>query len=177
MRFPEKIHSHLSLTWDGFKNWLLAQAKDALVVGLLWGIGLLIIGIPLAPVWAVLGAFFQFIPILGSILALVGPAFSAMFSAGWLQLMYVFLLYAFIVVVDGFLLQPLFMKRTAKVPVWVSIVTPIILGSVLNVWGILLAPPLLAIIYTYRARREKDALPKLVQENQDTANVENNEKR
>jgi predicted PurR-regulated permease PerM len=127
-----------------------AQVKDAAVVGLLWLIGLLIIGIPLAPLWAILGALFQFIPILGTILALVGPAFSAMFVEGWMPLVYVLILYALIVLADGFILQPMFMKRNARVPVWASILVPIVLGTIFNVWGILLAPPILAIIYSHR---------------------------
>ncbi len=38
------------------------------------------------------------------------------------------ILYAVIVVLDGFLLQAYLMKRTARVPIWASIVTPIVLG-------------------------------------------------
>jgi predicted PurR-regulated permease PerM len=76
---------------------------------------------------------------------------------GWVGLIYVFILYAGIVVVDGFVLQPVLMKRTAKVPVWASILTPLLLGLIFNVWGFLLAPPLLAIVYAYRERRKGNA--------------------
>jgi predicted PurR-regulated permease PerM len=67
------------------------------------------------------------------------------------------MLYAIIAVLDGFLLQPYLMKRTAKVPIWASILAPIILGIVIPFWGVLLAPPLLAVIYAYRARSRRDA--------------------
>jgi predicted PurR-regulated permease PerM len=66
------------------------------------------------------------------------------------------MLYAVIAVVDGFLLQPYLMKRTAKVPIWASILTPIVLGILIPFWGVLLAAPLLAIIFAYKARREKN---------------------
>jgi predicted PurR-regulated permease PerM len=55
---------------------------------------------------------------------------------------------------DGLLLQPYIMKRTAKVPIWASIITPIVLGFLIPFWGVLLAPPLLAIVYAYRARQQ-----------------------
>ncbi len=156
MKLRNKIQFHLKLTWDGCRNWFFAQLKDAIVVGLLWWIGLVCIDVPLAPLWAILGALFQLIPILGTILALIGPALAAISTGEGLRLMYVFILYAFLVGVDGFILQPLFMKRTAKVPVWASILLPIALGFLFNIWAVLLAPPSLAVIYTYRNRGNRN---------------------
>lgn len=63
------------------------------------------------------------------------------------------MLYAGIALVDGFVLQPYLMKRTAKVPIWASILAPIVLGFLIPFWGVLLAPPLLAIVYAYKSRR------------------------
>ena len=69
------------------------------------------------------------------------------------RLLYVLILFAVVMVVDGLFLQPYLMKRTAKVPFWASLVTPIVLGIIIPFWGVLLAPPLLAIIYAYRQKR------------------------
>jgi len=43
----------------------------------------------------------------------------------------------------------------AKVPMWASILAPIVMGFVIPFWGVLLAPPLLAVLYAYRARRSQ----------------------
>jgi len=59
-----------------------------------------------------------------------------------------------IAVVDGLVLQPYLMRRTARVPIWASILTPIVLGLFLSFWGVLLAAPILAIIYAYRSRNK-----------------------
>lgn len=67
------------------------------------------------------------------------------------------MLYAGIVVVDGLLLQPYIMKRTAKVPIWASICAPIVLGILIPFWGVLLAPPLLAVVYAYKAHMTSPA--------------------
>ena len=67
----------------------------------------------------------------------------------------VLILYAVIAVVDGLVLQPYIMRRSAKVPIWASILAPIALGILWPFWGVLLAPPLLAVVYAYKAHYEK----------------------
>ena len=146
---------HLRITGSALKSWLIAQSQDSAAVGLLWLCGLMILHVPWAPLWAVLAALLKFIPHFGPVLALIGPSIAAAVSGGWQRLLYVLILYAGIALVDGFLLQPYIMKRTAKVPVWASIVTPIALGMVFSFWGVLLAAPLLAVIYAYRAHWKK----------------------
>lgn len=150
---------HLCLTGGALKNWLIAQSLDSLAVGLLWLIGLYFFKIPLAPLWAVLATLLQFIPHFGSVLGMLGPVLAAAITwADWEHPVYVLALYAGIVVLDGFLLQPIIMKRTAKVPIWASILAPIILGFLIPFWGVLLAPPLLAVVYAYKrnlSREEK----------------------
>lgn len=153
---------HFRVTGGALKNWLVAQLEDSLAVGLLWLVGLLIIGVPWAPFWAMLGAAFQFVPQIGAVLGVVGPALTAMFKWGdWEHPIYVLILYAVIAIVDGFLLQPYLMKRTARVPVWASILAPIVLGIVIPFWGVLLAPPLLAVLYAYKARQARVQGPML----------------
>ena len=146
---------HLRLTGGALKNWAIAQLQDSLAVGILWLVGLYFLHVPLAPLWAFLAAVLQVVPHLGPILGLLGPLLtSAITWRDWQHPGYVLILYAGIVVVDGTLLQPYLMKRTAKVPIWASILVPIVLGILWPVWGVLLAPPLLAVVYAYKARLE-----------------------
>jgi predicted PurR-regulated permease PerM len=74
-------------------------------------------------------------------------------SGGWERLLYVLILYAIIVVIDGLILQPYLMKRTNRVPIWASIVTPLVLGFFFSFWGVLASAPLLAIIYAFRNQK------------------------
>lgn len=152
-RFFRSLRGFLRDAVPSLGRWMLAQAQDSLLVGAMWLVGLLVIGVPLAPLWALLAALFQFIPHFGTILALPGPALAAAAGQGLAGMGYVFILYAGIVVIDGLVLQPLLMKRTARVPLWASIVVPLVLGVLFNVWGVLLAPPLLAVFYGWRERR------------------------
>jgi len=145
---------HIRTTGDALRNWLIAQVQDSLAVGLLWLIGLHLLRIPLAPLWALLAAMLQVVPHLGPVLGMMGPVIAAAIShADWEYPLYVLVLYAGIVSVDGFLLQPYIMKRTAKVPVWASILAPLVLGFLIPFWGVFLAPPVLAVVYAYKARQ------------------------
>ena len=150
-------NDHLRMTASALRRWAIAQLQDSLAVGVLWLVGLWIIHVPWAPLWAVLAALLQIIPHIGPILGLLGPVIAATLAwRDWRHPLYLFILYAVIVVVDGFLLQPYIMRRVARVPMWISILAPIVLGFVIPFWGVLLAPPLLAVVYAYKARWEQD---------------------
>jgi predicted PurR-regulated permease PerM len=147
---------HARLTGGALKNWAIAQLQDSVAVGLLWWIGLSLLKVPWAPLWAVLAAALQIVPHIGPVLSLLGPVLAAWIHWGTLRYsLYVLMLYAGIVIVDGFLLQPYIMKRAARVPIWASILTPIVLGILIPFWGVLLSAPLLAVVYAYKERQAK----------------------
>jgi predicted PurR-regulated permease PerM len=149
------LSSHVRFTAGALKHWFVAQCEDALVVGCIWLVGLHLLQVPWAPLWALLAAVLQFIPHFGPVLGVIGPVLAATVQwRDWQHPLYVLLLYAAIVIVDGFLLQPYIMKRTAKVPIWASILAPFVLGLLVPFWGILLAPPLLAVVYAYLNQRK-----------------------
>jgi predicted PurR-regulated permease PerM len=135
-------------------NWWRAVTIQGLCVGVLWLIGLLLLRVPLAPVWALIAALMTLIPNFGGIISLLGPAFTILVSQPSMYRLCMLLgLYAAIVVIDQLGLQPLIMKRVTRVPIWASILAPIVLGIVIPFWGILLAPPLLAVVYAFRRPR------------------------
>lgn len=153
------LKDHFRITTMALGHWAIAQMQDSIAVGLLWLIGLWILRVPLAPLWAFLAAVLQIIPHFGPVLGLIGPVLAAgLHSRDWEHPFYVLMLYAVIVLVDGFFLQPYIMRRVTRVPIWASILAPIALGFIIPFWGVLLAPPLLAVAYAYKARREETRL-------------------
>jgi predicted PurR-regulated permease PerM len=150
---PMDPREHIRVTGFALKNWAVAQVQDSIAVALLWLVGLWILKVPWALLWAGLAATLQIVPHLGPVLSLVGPVLAALLRwHDWEHPLFVLILYAVIVVVDGLLLQPYIMRRVAKVPMWASILVPIILGFAIPFWGFILAPPLLAVVYAYKAR-------------------------
>jgi predicted PurR-regulated permease PerM len=144
---------HARTTGSALKNWFIAQCQDSLAVAVMWLIGLWIIGIPWAPLWAFLAGLLQFIPNFGVMLAVIPPVLIGAFSSDYMRLFYVLILFAIIMVTDGLFLQPYLMKRTAKIPFWAALCAPIVLGIIIPFWGVLLAPPLLAVFFAFRQKR------------------------
>jgi predicted PurR-regulated permease PerM len=144
---------HLKSAGGALKRWFIATLYDAAAVAALWLVGLLIVGVPWALLWAVLGGLFQFVPNFGPVLALIGPAMALLFTeADGMKYIYLLILFAVIAIVDGLVIGPYFQRRQNRVPIWASIVTPIVLGIAIPFWGVLLAPPILAIVYAFRSK-------------------------
>jgi predicted PurR-regulated permease PerM len=153
------LDDHLRTAGGALKNWAVAQLQDSVLVGVLWLAGLYVLHVPWAPLWALVAALLQIVPHLGPILGMIGPVLAATLRfRDWEHPLGVLILYAIIVVIDGLLLQPLIMRRTAKVPLWASILVPIVLGVLWPFWGVLVAAPLLAVAYAYKARISKNAV-------------------
>jgi predicted PurR-regulated permease PerM len=146
----------LRTTGGALRNWAVAQAQDSLALGLLCLIGLYILHVPLAPLWALIAAVMQIVPHFGPILGLLGPVLTATLAwRDWEHPLGFLAFYAVVAVLDGVLLQPYIRRRTARVLVWASIVAPIVLGIIWPFWGVLVAAPLLAVLYAYKARHER----------------------
>ena len=132
-------------------QWWRAATLEGLCVGILWWIGLALLHVPFAPLWAMIAALAAFIPHFGGVFSLIGPVLAVCFSGhDMYRLGLVLGLYAGIEVLDQLLIQPVLLKRTTRVPIWASILFPILLGVVIPFWGVLLAPPLLAVVYAFR---------------------------
>jgi predicted PurR-regulated permease PerM len=143
--------AHLRTAGKALAGWWRAVTIEGLCVAVLWLIGLLLLRVPLAPVWALVAGLMTLVPNFGGVIALIGPAFSILVTQPSMYRLCILLgLYAVIVVLDQLLLQPIILKRVTRVPVWASILAPIVLGIVIPFWGILLAPPLLAVVYAFR---------------------------
>ena len=150
--------AHLKTAGSALANWWRAATLDALIVGVLWLIGLELIRVPWAPFWAILGGLLQIIPTFGGMIALIGPVISVAVTAkddDWWRLGLVLGLYGLIVILEGLVIGPYILHRTTKIPWWAAFFGPIVLGIIIPFWGVLLAPPLLAVIFAFR----KPALP------------------
>jgi predicted PurR-regulated permease PerM len=157
-----QFSQHFNITGGALRRWFVAQCYNSLAVGALWWVGLEYLHVPWPLFWAILAALLQFIPHFGTFLSAMGPLLVALFAGGFEQFLYVLILYGGIVVIDGLVLQPVIMRRTVRVPIWASLIVPLLLSLFFGFWGLLLAAPLLAVIFAYRAhgRRQTVMVPR-----------------
>jgi predicted PurR-regulated permease PerM len=149
----DPLDNPLRTAGGALMNWWRAVTLDALIVGVLWLLGLELLHVPLAPLWAALAAVFQFIPAFGPMLALIGPVLSVAFGEEgdtFFHIAMVLGLYAVIAALEGLVIGPYVLHRTTRVPWWAALLGPIVLGILIPPWGVLIAPPLLAVIYAFR---------------------------
>src|SRR5215469_1100914 len=150
-----EAYEHFHLIGQALWRWFVTRCYDSLLVGLLCFAGLWYLHVRWALLWGILAGLLHFIPHLGIVIALIGPAITSAVVGGWRQFLYVLILYAALVLVDSLLIQPWLMKGIARVPFWISLIAPIALGLLFSFWGVLLAAPLLAVVYAYRAHLSK----------------------
>lgn len=150
------MQEHVSKAGTALVGWWRATTLDALFVGAMWLIGLWIIHVPWAPLWALIAAFCQFVPGIGTSLAACGPAIAAAFASAdtdFDKLWWTLGLFAVIAILDGAVVQPLLLKRTTRVPWWAAVLGPIVGGIIFPFWGVLLAPPILAVVFAFRKQK------------------------
>jgi predicted PurR-regulated permease PerM len=124
-------------------RYLLSQLLVNATYGLSIGVGLTVIGIPNAALWAILAALLRFIPYLGIIIAACFPlALAVAVDPGWMLLLWTILLFVAIELVVGNVVEPwLYGARTGLSSV--ALITAAIFWTWL--WGpigLLLSTPL-----------------------------------
>jgi predicted PurR-regulated permease PerM len=115
------------------------------VNGVLSGVALWLLGIPLAFLLGVLTGLLNFIPNIGPILAAT-PAVLLALTEGPTTALWVALLYVVLQNLEGFVLTPLVQQRTVALPAAVIILVQVLLGVLMGTLGVLLATPLAASV-------------------------------
>lgn len=123
------------------RGWLTGTLVCMLIVGTATGVGLWLIGVPLAVALGLLAFMLEFIPYLGPILAAV-PGVLMATSLGTTQALYALALYLGIQAVESYLLAPLVYQRAVHVPPALLISAQVIFGTLLGVLGVVFATPL-----------------------------------
>jgi predicted PurR-regulated permease PerM len=125
--------------------WLIGQALAMVVVGVTMGIGLALIGVQLAFLLGVISGMFEFIPLVGPVLAL-GPALLVAMGNGTRQAASVVVLYSIVQVGESYVLTPLVQRKTLELPPVLTITAQVALGWAAGPVGLLVAVPLTAVV-------------------------------
>lgn len=132
---------------DTLWAWVAGQALDMAVVGILSGVGLWIIGVPLALSLGILAALCNFIPYIGAILGAI-PALLLALSLGLRETAIVAALYAVIQFFEGNVMAPLIQRKAVQMPPGLTVLSQTFFGGIFGAPGLILASPLTAMLLT-----------------------------
>jgi len=135
----------LGRTAHVLQGWILGQLVAMVAIGVLTWLGLMLLGIPLAPTLALLAALLAFIPNFGPALAMVPPVLIALMDRPE-RAVYVAALYLAIQTVESYVLTPLLQKRATSLPPALTIVAQVVMASLAGGLGIVVATPLTAVV-------------------------------
>ena len=133
---------------EQLQKWLLGQFISMAVVGTFTGIGLALIGMPLALLLGVISFVVCFVPFIGPILAAI-PGVLLAFTIGPEMALYALLVYVGVQQVESYFITPFVQQRTVALPPALQMFAPIVGGVLLGFAGTALATPLLVVLLTF----------------------------
>ena len=139
------VGSALTASGDALQRWLLGQGVTMLIVGTTVGLGLAVLGMPLAAAVGFISGLLEFVPFFGAIAsALLGTLLA--FAQGPTQALYVGIFFFVIQQLEGNLVVPLVQRWAAHLPPVLSLLAVVIFGSLFGVEGIVLGTPLMVVL-------------------------------
>ena len=131
------------------RSYMAVSTVFGLIVGVLDGIGLAIMGIPLPVLWGLLSFITNYIPNIGFVLGLIPPALLGLLDGGWQQMVAVIVLYSVLNFVIQSLIQPRFVGDSVGLSTTVTFLSLIFWAWLLGPLGALLAIPATLLITSF----------------------------
>ncbi len=129
------------------QSYLTGLAIVVIVVGVLYAIGLSLLGLDFALLLALVTAVLIIVPYIGAILGAILPAAVALLTMdSWWYSVIVLAIYVFIQILEGYVLTPFIIGKNVNLNPLVIIIGMIVLGAVGGLLAIVLAIPIIASI-------------------------------
>lgn len=141
----EKI---LEVTGDSLKRWLIGRLIDMVVVGITIGIGLWLIGVPLALLLAIIAGLLTFIPYIGPLISAV-PAILVGFTISTKTALWIALLYGSVQLIESYLLEPIIGKKAVSIPPALLLTGQVLVGLLAGIEGVIIASPLVVSAFIF----------------------------
>lgn len=125
--------------------WLAGRIASMAVVGVLTAAGLWIAGVPLAFVLGLIAALLSFVPYIGPIASVIPAALVALAEDPTL-ILYVFIVYVSVQLLESNLITPLIQERTVSMPPALLIGAQVVMGVLVGAVGVVIATPLAVVI-------------------------------
>jgi predicted PurR-regulated permease PerM len=147
--FPKRRRDRMGEVLDelGFTLWwwLMGQLVTMATMGIFIGVGLRILGVPLAGTLGLIAAVLSFIPSLGMIIAVV-PAIMLGLTISPSMGLWVALLYLGVQLIEANVITPLVQRRAISLPPAFVLGSELLMGLLLGGAGLAFATPLVAVV-------------------------------
>ncbi len=140
----DRLSSLMTASSETLWRWMLGRLLAMSIVGILFGIGLAMIGIPMPIELGIFAGLVTFIPNIGGLAAVI-PALLLASQQGSASLASVLGLYLAIQFVESYLITPMVQEHQVALPPAMVILSQILAGLVFGFWGIVFATPLVAV--------------------------------
>lgn len=168
-RRQQQVERVLALSFDTFTNFVSGQGLEAVVLGTLVGSCCWIFGLSYSSVVGVIAALCSFIPMFGSMIALVVGTLIQLIVSPYQALFFLFMM-VIIQQIDGNLIYPHIMGNRIGLPPMYVLIAFSVGGSLMGLFGMLLFIPITSILYdlfrdwVYEriAKKEKDSKQEIV---------------
>lgn len=141
---PRVAHA-LEAAGNGLQGWLLGQLMSMTVIGVLTGLGLWLLGMPMAISLGLLAGVLAFVPFIGP-LVFATIAVTLAFAQGPMQALYVLLLCVAVQQLEGDVITPMIQRWAVALPPLFSLLSVVVFGMLFGVPGVLVATPMTVVL-------------------------------
>lgn len=143
--YRPRIREVIYKIYKSLAFWLLGKFIAMLVVGILSGVGLWILGVPLAFSLGVMAFFLDFVSMVGPFLAAIPAVLIALLISPATAL-WVTILYIAIQQFESYVVTPIVFKHTIHMSPVVSLASIVFFGYLAGTVGVILAIPIVAVV-------------------------------
>ncbi|WP_372027887.1 AI-2E family transporter [Rhodococcus sp. NyZ502] len=144
-RAGRHLEEVLTRMWDTLGGFIRTQALVSLIDAVFIGAGLLILGVPLAPVLAILTFIGGFIPIVGAFVAGALAVLVALVANGLTTAIIVLIIILAVQQIEGNVLQPVLQSKSMKLHAVIVLLAVAAGSSLYGIVGAFLAVPVAAV--------------------------------
>lgn len=142
--YRRRVDQILSLCEVSLVNWVIGILINMVVIGVVSGVALWLLGVPLVLANALLAGLLEAIPNVGPVLSVVPPMAIALLDAPW-KAVAVLILYFVIQQLEQYLLVPFVMSKQVSLLPAVTLLSQVIFAIFFGFLGLFLAIPLVIV--------------------------------
>ena len=140
-----QVRAALEDAGEALRQWLLAQAVAMLVVGVLTGVGLALVGVPLAFALGLIAGLLEFVPVAGPILSAI-PGLLLAFVSGPETVVWALVVYVVVQQMESNIITPILQRWAVELPPAVGLLAVVACTLLFGVTGVVFATPIAVVV-------------------------------